>query len=54
MEAETKHKLIKNIVQFSLGLLCGYLILVAFNAYQTKIDSQNSKNPPVLETVVEY
>ena len=48
-------KMIKTVVQFALGLLCGYLILLAFNAYQTKaVGIQSDGKTPVLKTVVGY
>jgi hypothetical protein len=48
-------KKVKTVIQFALGILCGYLLLLAFSAYQSKaVATANQNQTPVLETVVGY
>lgn len=56
MDAVKTAKIVKTIVQFALGLICGYLLIMAYQMYQENrvISIQSDGKTPVLETVVGY
>lgn len=52
MEKLKNNKKIKMIIQFSLGLLCGYLMLMSWDSFHQKRNIEDK--PVILETVISY